>query len=266
MDNLTPTPPAPAPGTGTMPPRDGWAVSAGRGAGWWSGGWRLFTLAPLNWIAITVVFGAIMIGLGFVPFLGMVAQTLLYPVLVAGVLIGAREQDRGNALSVAHLFACFNEKAWPLVILALVYVAGWVVLSLVLFALAFGLMGFGTLSSLFSGIQSGDPMEALPALAGTLSAGTLVIVLVMTIGVALLFMAYWFAPALVIFRGDEPLGAMRASFNACMRNVPPFLVYSLIGIGLAVVASIPFGLGWFVLLPVYGASMYASYKDVFGEP
>jgi hypothetical protein len=34
---------------------------------------------------------------------------------------------------------------------------------------------------------------------------------------------------------------------------------------LAIVASIPFGLGWFVLLPVTIASLYASYCDIFED-
>jgi uncharacterized membrane protein len=34
---------------------------------------------------------------------------------------------------------------------------------------------------------------------------------------------------------------------------------------LAVVASIPFGLGWLVLLPVMLLTVYVSYRDVFGE-
>ena len=33
-----------------------------------------------------------------------------------------------------------------------------------------------------------------------------------------------------------------------------------------IVASIPLGLGWFVLGPVFAASVYASYKDIFGAP
>jgi len=45
----------------------------------------------------------------------------------------------------------------------------------------------------------------------------------------------------------------------------PFLLYGLVGIGLAIVASIPFGLGWFVLLPVTIASMYTSYCDIFED-
>jgi len=45
--------------------------------------------------------------------------------------------------------------------------------------------------------------------------------------------------------------------------VMPMLIYSLLGLVFAIVASIPFGLGWFVLLPVFAGSVYASYKDIF---
>ena len=43
----------------------------------------------------------------------------------------------------------------------------------------------------------------------------------------------------------------------------PFLVYGLVGFVLAVVATIPVLLGWFVLAPVGMASMYTSYRDIF---
>ena len=45
----------------------------------------------------------------------------------------------------------------------------------------------------------------------------------------------------------------------------PMLVYSLLGLVFAIVASIPLGLGWLVLAPMFAASIYASYKDIFGE-
>ena len=83
---------------------------------------------------------------------------------------------------------------------------------------------------------------------------------------ATLLMAYWFAPALIVFRGDSPMAAMKASFKASWRNIPPFLVYGLVGMVLAIVASIPFGLGWFIVAPMTAASVYASYCDVFGKP
>jgi uncharacterized membrane protein len=41
------------------------------------------------------------------------------------------------------------------------------------------------------------------------------------------------------------------------------LIYGLIYIAASVVASIPFGLGWVVLVPVTLLTVYTSYKDVF---
>jgi uncharacterized membrane protein len=43
-------------------------------------------------------------------------------------------------------------------------------------------------------------------------------------------------------------------------------VYGLLGLVYAIVASIPFLLGWLVLAPVFAASVYVSYKDIFEAP
>jgi len=261
-DFTPPAPIAPEPGPAAAPPRDGWAVAAGRGVEWWRGGWQLFRGAPWIWIALVVVFVAIMFGLSFIPFLGQIASTLLYPVLGAGVLAGARAQDRGGEITVAHLFACFNDKAMPLVIVALLYFGGWFVIWVLAAALVLGVVGVGSFASLLTG----DPTQAGVAALSALGLGSIILLLLVALVGVPLIMAYWFAPALVLFRGDEPFAAMKASFFACLRNVPPFFVYSLLGIVFAILASIPFGLGWFVLGPVYAASMYTCYKDVFGEP
>ena len=263
MDNATPTPPAvPEPAPAVAPPREGWAVAAGRGLDWWTGGWRLFRASPWIWIAIVVLLVAIMAGLSLIPFLGQIASTLLYPVLGAGVLVGARALDRGGELTVGHLFACFNDKALPLVIVALLYFGGWFVIWAIAIALLVGVAGVGAVAALLAG----DPTDAGLEMLGALGAGTLIVVLLAALLSVPLIMAYWFAPALVLFRGDEPFAAMKTSFTACLRNMPPFLVYGVLGLLFAIAASIPFGLGWLVLLPVYAASMYVSYKDIFGEP
>jgi uncharacterized membrane protein len=59
--------------------------------------------------------------------------------------------------------------------------------------------------------------------------------------------------------------AVMSSLRAVFKNVLPFLVYGVIQLVLAVVASIPFALGWLVLLPVMLLTAYVSYRDVFGE-
>src|SRR2546423_1197717 len=74
-----------------------------------------------------------------------------------------------------------------------------------------------------------------------------------------LFMALWSAPALAMFHQQGPAEAMKASFVACLKTILPFLVYSVIALLLALIASIPLGLGWLVLGPVMAASLYTSY-------
>jgi uncharacterized membrane protein len=43
------------------------------------------------------------------------------------------------------------------------------------------------------------------------------------------------------------------------------LLYGLIYVVAAVIASVPFGLGWIVLIPVLMLTVYTSYRDVFGD-
>lgn len=244
------------------PPPGGWAVGAGRGASWWGKGWRLFTASPWVWLAITILFLAIIIGLAIIPLLGQIASMLLHPVLGAGVILGCRALDRGGELTVGHLFAGFNDKLVPLVILALLYFAGWLVIWVVAVALIVGAIGVGSVTALLSG----DALQAGVAMIAAIGITAIVVLLVAALLAVPLLMAYWFAPALIVLRGDEPLAAMKTSFNACLRNIPPFLVYGLLGVVFALAASIPLALGWFVLAPVYAASVYASYIDIFGEP
>ena len=78
-----------------------------------------------------------------------------------------------------------------------------------------------------------------------------------------LMMALWFAPALVLFNRMSPLGALRASFDACLKNTLPFLIYGLILMVLAFFATLPALLGYLLLIPVVSGSVYAAYRDIF---
>jgi uncharacterized membrane protein len=100
----------------------------------------------------------------------------------------------------------------------------------------------------------------------TMGLTALVVVLVGLLFAVPVLMAFWFAPALVVLRGDEPFAAMKTSFRACLRNMPPFLIYGLLGILFAILASIPLGLGFIVLIPVGMVTVYTSYKEIFGVP
>ena len=80
----------------------------------------------------------------------------------------------------------------------------------------------------------------------------------------LLTMATWFAPALVVFERRAPVEAVKASFAASLKNVVAFLLWGIVYIVAAIVASIPFGLGWIVLAPLLMLTAYVSYQDIFG--
>jgi uncharacterized membrane protein len=173
---------------------------------------------------------------------------LLAPVMGAGLMLGARAVHQGEGLEVGHLFAGFRERTGPLVVVGVIYLIATVVIVLAMVML----MGVS-----FVGMMTGS--------AEAFGAGLLLGVLVAVALSVPLMMAYWFAPALVALNGFSAVDAMKTSFSACLKNILPFLIYGLVGLVLAIVASIPLALGWFVLGPVFVASIYASYRDVFYE-
>lgn len=234
-------------------------VDAGRGASWWAEGWRLFTPAVGTWILILIVFGVLAVVLSLIPFLGSLALQILGPVFSGGVMLGCRAIDRGEPLRLGHLFAGFSTRASSLVIVGLIYTLIAIACVVVIFGLVFLLFGATVLAQLFS-MQ--DPVNAAASLSGLVFA-FLVAALFFLLLFMPLAMSIWFAPALVVLRGEEPVTAMKLSFVGCLRNVIPFLIYGLIGIVLAIVASIPLGLGWLVVAPMTAASIYTSYCDIF---
>jgi len=76
-------------------------------------------------------------------------------------------------------------------------------------------------------------------------------------------MGAWLGPALIVLRGQPPIDALRDSLAACWANPGALAIYGLLWIAFAIVASIPFGLGWPVLAPLMALSTYAAYKDLF---
>lgn len=238
------------------------SVAGGRGATWWSEAWRLFTPAAGTWILIIVVLFLLNIVLTFIPVLGHIAGQALLPAIVAGIMLGCRAIDQGQPLTVGHLFAGFSERGGPLFVLGLIYAALTAAIAIAVLGLLFAMFGATILSQLWN---LHDPLAAVTGALGSVLMAVLVGMLVFLLLYLPLVMAIWFAPALVVFRRLEPWEAMKASFAGSMRNVLPFLVYGIVGVVLAIVASIPIMLGWLVLAPVSLASVYTSYCDIYED-
>ncbi len=225
-------------------------VDASRGGTWISQGFELFKKAPGPWIATFLVWIVLYIVVSIIPGGGLLA-TLFGEVLMAGWMLGCRSLETGGELKVEHLFAAFkSEQLSQLVIVGALYLAGMFLVFLIT-----GLLVGGSILSLFWGKASADFMQLGLSL---LIAGLLITALMIP-----LLMATWFAPALVIFDHQAAVDAMKQSFAACMKNVVPFLVYGVIALGLIIIAMIPFGLGMIVVGPIFVASIYTSYRDIF---
>ena len=243
------------------------AVAAGRGTSWWVEAWRLFTPNAGTWLLIALVLcGMILVAgvIGMIPLIGQLAglaAEILWPVLIGGLMLGCRAIDRGNPLLIAHLFAGFQQRMGALVVAGAIYTGALVVISVAIGGMMIAIFGVSILSVLTG---AADPSRMGIAY-GSAVVAVLLGLLFFLLLLLPLIMAIWFAPALIMLGGTPPVEAMKASFMACARNMVPFLVYGAIGIVLAIVASIPFGLGWLVLGPVTIASLYASYCDIFED-
>jgi uncharacterized membrane protein len=240
-----------APGIEFIP--GGRRVEAGNGWTWIAGGFDLFKRQPGAWIALFIIYVVLSVAVGLVPLVGSVATILLLPVIFAGIAIGARTLDRGGELEVAHLFAGFKESTGPLIAVGAIYFAGCAAIVIVL-VVVFG----AGIAALFIGAGGKPDVSGAGAAIGILLA--VLVALAMSIP---LVMALWFAPPLVAFHNLSPVEAMKTSFQGCLKNTFPFLVYGAVAMALGIVATIPLFLGWLALGPVLAASFYTSYRDIF---
>jgi len=243
------------PSQGTATAGAGRAVAAGQGWAWITGGFEMFKKQPGMWIALVVVLLVIVIVLNFLNilfFLGSIALMLLMPVFGGGLMLGCQAQQRGSPLEMGHLFAGFKTQTGNLIVLGALALGGTIIVLVPVILI----VGVGA----FFGAARGDAAGAAAM------GGSFFIAWLLAMGLSvLLYMAFWFAPALVALRGTAPVDAIKQSFSGCLKNIVPFLIYGIIMMVLSIVATIPLGLGWLVLGPVAIASIYVAYRDIYGD-
>ncbi len=222
-----------------------------RGVAWFTGGWRLFMKNPGVWVVLGVIFIASLFVLALIPLLGQLLIALFAPVLSAGLLHAAREADNGRALEIPHVLQGFREKEklTPLLSLGGVALAG-LILSI---ALAFAIGGASMVAMMAGRHEMG----------GGAAAGVLVALLAVLLVQLVVAMALVYAVPLVMFKAMPATQALGSSLKACLRNFLPLTVFGVIYLFVAVVATVPFFLGWIVLLPASAGMLYLSYKDLY---
>ena len=230
-------------------------TSAKQGWQWIVNGLYLFFKAPLAWVLLCFVLLLIAATLALIPMVGQFFFTLLSPLFLAGLMIGCRALERGEKLEIAYLFAGFRKNPVPLITVGGIYLVGQVLILGVAI-----MLGGGTLMELLINGKRVDENE----LRGVMSGGLTAVMVALGLSIPLM-MAAWFAPLLVAFKDMPAVAAMKLSFLACIKNIIPLQLYTITMVVLAVIAAMPYGLGFFLLVPVLFASLYASYEDIFVE-
>jgi uncharacterized membrane protein len=238
--------------TVTFSPRH---VPAADGIAWWRSAWELFMRAPLMWIVFAVITMAGAFVVSLIPLLGSLVVAFAFPALIGGWMLAARKAEQGGTVEVGDLFSAFqHERRNDLFVLGGLSLAVGLVFGLLFVAMmGFGVFTAGTIGATVDG--TGGVLAMLGAASGAL--------MLALIGGTLISMAFWFSPALVLFRNVSAIDAVKLSFAANVKNIGAFLVCGIVYLLAAVVASLLFGLGWIVLLPVTVLVLYVSYRRVF---
>jgi hypothetical protein len=234
---------------------EGRGVPAGHGWRWIADGWAFTGQQRGTFIGVFLLLVLVFIGLGLIPFLGSIAATLLTPVFMGGLWLGCDALRRGERLEVGHLFAGFQRHAGKLLGLGAASLIFLLVMMLVIVVIFGSTIGF-----MFLGGEQPGPEEINAMIASVMLALLVMVALSLP-----WYMAIWFAAPLIVLGGSDIVPALKTSFFACLKNILPFLVWSVAMFFLAILASIPLALGWLLLGPVMMASMYLSYRDIFHE-
>ncbi|WMS89151.1 BPSS1780 family membrane protein [Pleionea litopenaei] len=227
-------------------------VGIGNALQWVNRGTELFRLAPGPWAMTMVLWFVIILLSRLVPVVGLVMDAFLSQVFVAGLFLGCHAQHLGAKFNQNFLFAGFSRQLRSLVFLSILVMVIDLLASLFVFSDVYWELL----------IPRSEPSAEAQSLLNdqTQLVSLMMQVLLILMPVKILLM---FAPGLIIVHGLSVTQAVQLSAIACLRNVPTLLFYALILMSLGVLVVFTFGIALLAILPIYLASIYAAYRDIF---
>lgn len=219
-------------------------VSANRGVEWLVDGFRMFAKSPGPWLLAVV---ALLIGswiLGKFWIVGGALSTAFGIVFTGAMMRACQSLENGQEFTTGLQQAATST---PLLILGAIGAALGFVVVLVMGVFGLGALGVGMMSP--------------GAVGGMIGLGMLVMFAVLFV----MYAALWLAPALVVLHGVNPVDAIRLSLTGSLRNIGPYLIFSLLGFIACILGALPMGLGLLVVFPSLLGASYLAYKDIFGS-
>ena len=210
---------------------------------WYEDAMRLFKRGPWTWAALAVITMLTELALRLVPGVGPLLSEIVVPLVACGLIFAAADADRGAAPAIGHIAITFRA---PVAAQAAIVAS-----ALVTFA-AEALAAWWIADANLLG-PAGMPADIrLPAVIGVYAIGFLASLPVM------------FVPLHVLLENVPPGAAFAASWQAFLLNTWPLIAYAAASLVLLAFGLATMGLGLVIALPLWFASSYAAWKDIFG--
>lgn len=234
---------------------EGRGVPAGNGWRWIADAWAFMGDQRWTFVGVFLLLMVLQGAAQFVPIIGPLAVALFYPVILGGFVLGCDAMRQGQRFEVGHLFAGFQRHTGKLVALGALSLA-FGVISVIIMVLIVGT----AVLPLFVGGAEPTP----EAVASMLLPMLLAVLVIMAVSLPV-SMAYLFSIPLIVLKDSDVLPALKTSFFACLKNVLPFLVWSLAMLGMGMLSVFTLFLALLLLIPVSMVSLYTAYRDVFHD-
>lgn len=222
---------------------------------WFKVAWRdYFVKSPLGWISamgLWLLSQFLPLLLGLLPLVLIIG--LLQPILFAGLMHAARDQDLGQEPKMGAMLSGFRFNGGAL------FQSGCIMF--VVFALLS--LAFQPFMPELPAVKPGEPvdqqavMRALQDKSGVL--------LLMGALVALLKGVFWFVPPLLAFQKMSAMHAIRWSLYAFLSNFGAVILYGLIMFVLFAAVMFTLGALLVLVLPLMAITNYVGYKAMFVE-
>ncbi len=210
---------------------------------WYEEAMRLWKQAPIPWALLALLTLASELGLQAVPTVGPVLGKIVTPLVACGMVLAAAVADRGRRPPLRLAAAAFRARGTA--------IAAIVTASFVTFAAEGYAAWWVADANLFA--PGPDALE----LSNTAIFG------IYAIGV-LASLPVGFVPFHVLLEKTGFGDAFAASWNAFVLNTGPLLVYAAASMLLLGIGVMTMGVALVVVLPLWTASSYSAWKDIFG--
>lgn len=232
------------------------AVRAGAAV---SEGWKFISPNYGLYLGMTVVFLLIMIAIGFIPYVGDIANQFLYGIFACGIFIAILASARGQEPQFAMLFEGFSRIVPCVLIMLIQMIPSFLILTLIIPYLYFS-----------GGANPLDPNgmnpEQLQQLFNPQMIGLFVLVYLVVLALSIILKIFlFFALPLVADRNVGIGDALSLSFKAATGNIGGLLLLIILEILMVFGGILLFCIGIIFVLPVILAAEIAAYRQVFPD-